>query len=125
MKRNTRTAAAQARAARLSERREREEAHLAAAAAALATIEQTIGSLELAADMANEKLREASDELAVALKVLAEVGYRVADVAQVLGVAPAALRPAAVELRRYLLRPWPRQDGVTEPMPIAEPEDVS
>jgi hypothetical protein len=125
VKRNSRAPAAQARAARLAERREREEAHLAAAAAALATIEQTIGSLELAAAMANEKLREASDELAAARKELGDVGYRVTDVAQVLGVEPSALRPMAVAMRRYLLRPWPRTDDSSDPEPLTEPEDES
>jgi hypothetical protein len=125
LKRNAQTTAAQARATRLAERRRREEALFSAAADALATINRTVGSLDLAVDMANEKLLEASDQLQDAVRSLGEFGYRMAAVAAVLGVEPADLRPGpTLALRRSRLRPAgrPSQDNPDgDPLP---PDDT-
>jgi predicted HAD superfamily Cof-like phosphohydrolase len=93
--------AAQARAARLAERRGREETHFAAAASALSTISKAVGNLELAVELANEKIRTAGTELVEAVSALTDLGYKIGDVAKVLGVDVADLRPGlSLVLRR-------------------------
>jgi hypothetical protein len=101
MRRNSTTPAAQARAARLAERRNQEEQLFSVAATALATIDQTAGSLELAVEMANAKIADAGEELALAVRSLMEIGYRMAHIAVVLGVDIADLRPGmTLSMRR-------------------------
>jgi hypothetical protein len=110
LRRNTQSRAAQARTVRLAERRRGEEALFAAAADALATIDRTVGSLDLAVDMANEKLLEASVELQDAVRALGKYGYQKAAVAAVLGIETADLRPGlTLALRRSHRRPVDRR----------------
>jgi hypothetical protein len=100
MRKGERTRRARDRGERFTARRRREEAHLEAADQALATIRKILSSLELAIDLANEQLEQASQELSGAVTGLRRIGYGTIDISEAVDASPSELRPGvSVALR--------------------------
>jgi hypothetical protein len=103
---NVATREARERAARLADRRRQEEAQFATIATGLAAIAQTVTNLESAVELGNGRIRTASVDIARAVDALAELGFRPADIASVVGVGAKDLRPGlSLSLRRTRNRP--------------------